>query len=243
MPRSFNGTTFIAFIDISGFKELMKNENEAGKALQKLYNTDYKIINRQDPIEIQGLFVSDCAVLFIEYPGGGNDINSLGGIYGLNALLNTIKEINKIMLDNNIMLTTSIAFGRLVYKDLRESERLSKNYIIGEGYLKAFFDNEKEKPKIQPGQCRIVDINIPQKIKNKIKEPSDSSFDNVFRLIRKRNRDNNHYYFYWMVDDPNNIISFEKKYIKANKLTRTKKYYEIMKLLRTEVLNSSRINF
>jgi hypothetical protein len=46
MPiRPFNGDTFVAFIDISGFKNLMK-KRLAQKALKKLYNYGYYFIRR-----------------------------------------------------------------------------------------------------------------------------------------------------------------------------------------------------
>ncbi|HEC93403.1 MAG TPA: hypothetical protein ENI51_10495 [Candidatus Atribacteria bacterium] len=47
MPISnFNGRTFVAFIDISGFKQLMKDEKRAWKALDSFYNYGYEVIRR-----------------------------------------------------------------------------------------------------------------------------------------------------------------------------------------------------
>ena len=59
----FDGQTFVAFLDISGFKHLMKDDKEAWKVLDTFYNAGYNaIINSQN--KVQGLFISDCGILF-----------------------------------------------------------------------------------------------------------------------------------------------------------------------------------
>jgi len=47
MPISnFSGNTYVAFSDLNGFKEMMRNHQNAAKALDKLYNTVYKLKNK-----------------------------------------------------------------------------------------------------------------------------------------------------------------------------------------------------
>ena len=57
MPvQNFHGDTFVAFLDISGFKELMKNDLNALNALNIFYQAGYNVL-RDEPM-IQGFFVS-----------------------------------------------------------------------------------------------------------------------------------------------------------------------------------------
>ena len=49
MPiNNFDGETYVAYIDISGFKELMQDEERALRALDRLYQTGYDIIRDQN---------------------------------------------------------------------------------------------------------------------------------------------------------------------------------------------------
>jgi len=44
MPiNNFSGTTYVAFSDLNGFKEMMRNHEKAAKALDKLYKTVYAL--------------------------------------------------------------------------------------------------------------------------------------------------------------------------------------------------------
>jgi len=96
---------------------------------------------------------------------------------------------------------------------------LRKNPIYGNAYVFAFLDNENGKPKIQPGQCRIVKENLPVDITRTIEQCQDNE---IFRMIRKREGDNKHYYYYWMVNNSYEIESeierFEQNYKDAYNL-------------------------
>lgn len=100
MPiERFNNETFVAFTDISGFKELMKNEENAVRALNHLNKTGYSVL--QDTPTINGIIISDSGILF----------SRNNGSEGLLQLLSAIQLINRKMLRFNLMLTTSIAYG------------------------------------------------------------------------------------------------------------------------------------
>ena len=58
----FNGDTFVAFTDISGFKELMKNDRNALESIRHFYQSGYNVL--QTIGNIEGFFVSDCGILF-----------------------------------------------------------------------------------------------------------------------------------------------------------------------------------
>ncbi len=190
MPiEDYNGNTFVAFTDISGFKELMKNDSLALEAISHFYQTGFNVLRESENVE--GFFVSDCGILFAR--NGSNESK-------LQDLLRIIKKINERMLSENYMLTTSIAYGRFDYQGKIEFQGIEKNAIYGGAYVKAFMDNETGKPIIQPGQCRIVKDNLPQLERTH------------FPLVLDRVRDKGHFYYYWNLRDPENAQTFENKY-------------------------------
>jgi hypothetical protein len=204
MPiADYNENTFVAFTDISGFKELMKTDKEALKALKLFYQSGYNVL-AESP-NIQGLFVSDAGVLFAR----DGDIETR-----LSDLLSVVKKINRIMLEGEYMLTTSITYGYFNYQGKIEFEGIEKNPIYGGAYVHAFLDNETGSPKIQPGQCRICKQNLP-----------DLNLDQ-FEFVKDNGK--KHYQFYWNVNSQNEIAEFERKY----KDTYSLKYAGMLKALK-----------
>ncbi|AKB81141.1 hypothetical protein MSBR3_0563 [Methanosarcina barkeri 3] len=189
---NFYGQTFVAFIDISGFKQLMK-EGRAEGALDIFYTAGYNNTNR----EIGGIFVSDCGILF-----WGNDLSSSSipeKRHALESLLSSIRNINHEMCHQDFILTTSIAYGYFSFQERIETAYIRKNPIYGDAYLNSFLDNENGTPKIQPGQCRIVTRDIPSEVLD-------------FDFLKRRSSSDNHYYYYWMVNKENDIRRFEEDY-------------------------------
>ncbi|MEX2704077.1 MAG: hypothetical protein Q6352_002265 [Candidatus Freyrarchaeum guaymaensis] len=214
MPiNDFEGDTFVAFLDISGFKDLMKKKI-AWKALDRLYQYGYEII-RENSGQVEGLFVSDSGILFVR--------NRQDKVRCLKALLKVVKELNKRMIKDGFMLTTSIAYGHFKYQKRIEFKGMEKNPIYGNAYVSAFLDNENGTPKIQPGQCRIVKKNLPDDVIHSIKNGSDK----LLRMIKEKG---NHFYFYWMREDPSEINDFEKQYSAAYDL----KYVSMLRALKGE---------
>lgn len=185
---NFNGETFVAFIDISGFKELMKNNQKAIETLDHFYQAGYDAL--RPPNNVDGLFVSDCGILFVRE-------TNLPIEEQLEKLLSVVKSINEAVLQYDIMLTTSIAYGHFSYREKIEFQGIEKNQLHGFAYVKAFLDNEIGKPKIQPGQCRILEDDLPETLR----------IDNSH--IRQKGR---HYYYYWNVQDSNRIDEFLSDY-------------------------------
>lgn len=59
MPiADINENTFVAFTDISGFKELMKNDQNALEAIKYFYQSGYNILRNRNQ-NVDGFFVSD----------------------------------------------------------------------------------------------------------------------------------------------------------------------------------------
>lgn len=188
MPiETFNDETFVAFIDISGFKSMMKDKNRAIQALDHFYKSGYfSLSNHRD---INGIFVSDCGILFARNRNNNE---------ALQSLLQVIKEINSKLIEHKIMLTNSIAWGHFMYNQRIEFMGIEKNLIIGNGYLSAFFDNELGKPKIQPGECRIIKQGLAE-----LPVIEQHNFIESTTL---------YYKYYWNIESPEDIPKFKRAY-------------------------------
>jgi hypothetical protein len=214
MPlREFHGETFVSFVDISGFKALMKDAEKAYKALDKFYKIGYSSLgsdsnqNRHDKIE--GLLISDCGILFSRF-NGENHVNMhfQHHLSALSNLLNIIKRISEEMIESDLMITASIAYGKFDYHQRIDFSGLEKNFLLGNAYLDAYLDNEVGKPKLEPGQCRIL-INTQL---NGFWEHIQNSNQDLFKKIRKKENNSKHLYFYWMVSDAHQIGDFDSAY-------------------------------
>ena len=199
---NFDGVTFVAFLDISGFKSMMQKK-KAWDSLDKLYSFGYHAIddqNPQDKMKMNGIFISDCGILFVD-----NSHCSEGLCEQLAFLLEKIKNINKQMLEHNYMLTTSISFGKFKYQDRIQIQGMIKNAVYGSAYVSAVIDSENGTPKIQPGECRFVeDEEFPF-----FRKLEESQIIGPLSLIRKKPNERNHLYYYWHRENPNQIEKFE----------------------------------
>nr|WP_319372520.1 hypothetical protein [uncultured Methanobacterium sp.] len=209
-----DGPTFVAFMDISGFKNYMKE----GRGLEKLetfFNGSFEILKGYKN-EINSIFISDCGILFVREPQDE--------LMRLKILLKAIKEINKRMLDEDIILTTSISYGAFRYVKRIEFEGMIKNKVYGNAYVRAVIDNTEGTPKIKPGQCRILKEKLPIDLQI-------NRDDEVFDLIKTRKYDTNNHYFYWNLIDSNEIDDFEEKYKNAHKFRKKIGYHLISDVL------------
>lgn len=216
MPiRQFEGTTFVAFLDISGFKELMKDGDRAWNALDVLYQQGYNSIQASQG-KVEGLFVSDSGILFTR---NGDPLPTM-----LNSLLRVVQSLNQRMLESNYMLTTSIAYGSFKFQERIEFPGIGKNPIYGNAYVQAFSDNASGLPRIEPGLCRIVRENLPTEIISNI----DTSANHLLHLLAERRSDKRHLYFYWNLSRRSEIEAFEREYTNAYSL----KYSGMLKALK-----------
>jgi hypothetical protein len=89
---NFDGETFVAFTDISGFKAMMGEPARAVRALDSFCTAGYEALRRQaGGPRVEGLFISDCGVLFVR--GDGHDTHA-----GLRSLLAVVEAINRVVL-------------------------------------------------------------------------------------------------------------------------------------------------
>jgi hypothetical protein len=213
---------FVAFIDISGFKELMKHENDdALNVLRRFYqigyrNLDPKIGKYDD--EIRGIFVSDSGIIWTKNIVTKNEIRKK-----FNLFLKAVQDINQNVLDdfdmkkNQIRLKTSIAFGDFNFVETSNHELIEKNLIYGEAYLSAYKDNSS---KLDPGLCRIV---IDKKFPIEIKKIIDNNefYCDLISFIKKFGVK---YYFFWNCKNVKDIDIFWKRFQNAKKLVYQKQY-------------------
>jgi hypothetical protein len=210
MPISdYSGQTCVAFLDISGFRQMMKRGIKAEVALNKLYNTIYRVsgslrtLNNSirkdpDPIKISSLVVSDCAVVFVD-----NQRKPEDKARDLEFILRFILQINRDLISDapgpRIMTTCSIDYGYFKYQERIEFEGLDKEFFYGQPYVNAFLDNEGLKNK--PGHCRILKKNL------EVQENLRTHFP--CSLLEESG---DYYYFYWMLDNPEEIANFKLEY-------------------------------
>ncbi len=184
MLNKFSGQTFVAFIDICGFKAMM-SENKAFDALDKFYQIGYNEL--QACGDINGIFISDCGILYVTKDTSKEE--------KLKILLRIVKSINLKMLEADYMLTTNIAYGDFSYHERKGFNGISKNLMMGYAYVKAFLDSQA-KPKIDVGECRILKEDI-----------QEDFFENPHLCPRGK-----YFYYYWNVEDPEKIDLFKKDY-------------------------------
>jgi len=210
MIKQFNKNTYLAFIDICGFKNFMKNKSTAQEVLNDFYQNCYDLMRQK--ITLNSIVISDCAIVFHRID---NDTEK----NGLKTILEFVKQLNIIMLKSkyNVLLTSSISFGNFNYNKKINLKGMEKNAIYGDAYLDAYFDNENGKPKLVPGECRIVkNEKYLNKINNDLQKIKNSS-NFVFETSKK------HIYYYWFLNDSQQIseLKIEKsnaKYIGLKKI-------------------------
>jgi hypothetical protein len=200
--QPFNGDTAVAFVDVSGFKRMMRNRDRAMATLAQFYQEGYQTLRehrRENGMSVEGLFVTDCGILFVRR-------QEQNAIQIVEALLLAVEALNRRLFAHEIKTTTSIAFGFFRYNPLNEYEGLEKNYIFGDAYVDAFQDNEST-PKPDPGVCRILRKNFQDLNPNTI----------VGHPIWSRCRVNEkHISFFWMCETAAGIEDVERRYQEAN---------------------------
>jgi hypothetical protein len=228
--RDYNGRTFVAFLDILGFRNMVKNNiSLAAQTLDKFYEIMYdECLNltrrsatthssgMRDSIvlpEVNMIVASDCAVIFARNTESGENISN-----DLECISAFIRTVNSRLIRSDsspsILTTCSIAYGQFIYEDRRESNYLRKNCFLGTPYMEAFSDNEKMKT--EPGLCRLLRDNMPAN--NRISIPF---------FIEK----DGYYYFYWMLRDIGSLGGFLKDYEKARQAIGRTRYKQLKEVL------------
>ena len=198
---TFDGNTFVAFLDISGFKQMMGDRYRVSVVLEKFYGSLFNEVGHfnkpNKKIKINVIAISDSAIIFLS-KGKRSNISKKTG---LSMMLSFISELNKKFVNPNFaypfLTVCSIAYGDFFYWNRRERNRMTKNCLRGEAYLKAYLDTEDERNKLKPGQCRIV---------------KDGLIVNLLKLNYILRDENEHIYFRWAIPNDRFIEQFDRKY-------------------------------
>lgn len=224
MPvHPYAGDTFVAFMDISGFSNMMSDGDRAWHVLNRFYSAGFGVLRQQtqlDRAHVEGFFISDSGILFVR----ATDTEAKTG--SLTQLLGAVREMNVEMAKVDAMLTSSIAWGYFSYDERLQFAGIEKQALYGNAYVAAVLDNMKEAPAIQPGQCRIVRRHLPNDVVDAIERHTAG-----LELVCKRGDDRDRFYHYWMLNSANDVAAFERNYARAADA----RYREHLRLLRRSV--------
>lgn len=223
----YEGETYLAFLDISGFKKLMK-EKKAQQALDSLHSHAFNIIDEYG--DIIGILASDSCVLFVNKKLELHEDTE----YYLSLLLDKVKQMNRNLIKDGFMVTTSIAYGQFRYEKRIEFNRIEKNHFFGNAYVDAFLDNEHGNKKIKPGECRLLINTFPENIKTLLNNQENLEMPLSGNSLGLLNKVGTYHYFYWMLKDSSDITNFKNKYTRAYE----SRYKLLKKLLKNETETS-----
>jgi hypothetical protein len=230
MVGNYDGQTFVAFLDVLGFGELVENNVPlAAQTLDKFYSTIYDAcsyrtsrriaidkIPRPNTLvkpESNAIVASDCAVVFSNNRESGKNMNN-----DLECMLEFVRTVNCNLIKAepfpSILTTCSVAFGLFFYEERKESSYLKKNCFLGTPYMNAFSDSEKMKR--EPGLCRLLGNGLPDNF-----TPNDSL------LVEERGN----YYFYWMLQNRSLLESFQGEYTAAIAGEKPLKYERVKEVI------------
>ncbi|MGZ5481194.1 MAG: hypothetical protein ACXWID_04360 [Pyrinomonadaceae bacterium] len=181
----FEGHTFVAFVDICGFKAMMSEGQRGPLALDALYSAGFDVLreHRNNANAVDGFFVSDCGVLFVRNENADN-------LSRLWSLCFIVKEIHRRTFKEAVQLTSSIAWGRFSYHERIEFPGIDKSPIYGNAYIAAFTDNEGS-PKLYPNECRIIRRGLPVEVIDVLHRRREPLWNQVRETP-------DHFYYEWM---------------------------------------------
>jgi hypothetical protein len=185
------GDTFVAFMDIMGFKAMMQDGDRAPRALDAFYSAGFNVLRylREHPADgplVDGFFVSDCGVLFVR---GENELPHIR----LESLCRVIRKIHQQSFNLAVQLKTSIAWGEFSYSERIEFPGIGKSAFSGNAYVDAFTDNEHGEPKLYHSDCRLVRKGLPPDVVSQCTQ----KIGPVFSRMRKAKT---YFYYEWMTD-------------------------------------------
>ena len=209
---AYYGKTFVGYLDICGFKQMMSDKEKLKNVMNKFYSTLFSAVNEVNSqsiiTKLNVVAVSDCDILFLS-KGKRKDVDQE---IGLSKLLKFIRYANRQFIDNDspFMTTCSIAYGEFNYQDRKDWRHVRKNCMTGSAYVESYLDSRLEKPKIKPGQCRIIKSTLSVNFIHRLKEKKVKNDD--YKMLKSAG---NHYNYYWMCENPESIRFFKSRYDKA----------------------------
>lgn len=133
----FEGTTFVAYSDLSGFRRMLEeNSEQAYQALNHFYNTAYRRLDRNEYAGIAGIAVSDCIVSWSSNLDQTNIERAV-------MLFSFLKELHKGMIRRSYLVTSTVAWGQYRYQRRIELPRFRKGMLYGSAYINAYLANDQ----------------------------------------------------------------------------------------------------
>lgn len=204
--ENFEGTTWIAYMDISGFKKFM-HENNGLHVLNKFMDDAYQELGATQNFD--GIFFSDSGVVFYRQQIPKNNDEVIFRV--LNELLSLIRRLNTRYMtpsskweDVSFLTKCCVAFGEFKFQNKEEHIHILKGPIYGRAYVKAFLSIEKNKPhKMEIGEVRIMYYNLKKEFSSKFKKNTEyDEFKHLYQFS------NDHMYYSWTYrDNPNNLLN------------------------------------
>jgi hypothetical protein len=126
---------FVAYLDILGFKELVRSEKKLDKDKIEIYfalirEGTKKILKRNPEHPISSKIISDSVILSIQCDEKADKLNNFVD------LCFAVREIQRDLAINDIWLRGAIAFGDAYIDSIN-------NNIVGKAYIKSYFLGEK----------------------------------------------------------------------------------------------------
>lgn len=180
--RDFLGPAYVAFADLCGLKEFMRNQQKAYDALNRLYNQAYNLGEQHGAVS--AIAISDCVIAWV-----AEDNN------GLDTLLTYLKSLHVHMLEGGYLMRSTIARGRFQYEQRINLQNLNKGMMYGDAYLAAYLANDKE----QVGSIIVLEHDAM------IAPVSFAPLHARFVQRKRPQQDRGHWEFFWSVREPDEI--------------------------------------
>ena len=179
---------YVAFLDILGFKNKLKNQTQAIHYISDFSSTIYLSFYKHEQ-DIDGYIVSDSVILSTNNAEPSS----------LHHLINLIDEICKNEFSQNGILSRGgISKGEFDRMPAEELQNLRKSLMVGEAYVNAYLLEDSVKN---------IGINVSSKVYQDLLNINETK-----NIINEQIGKNTHYIFrYLTLDfllDPNNISRF-----------------------------------
>jgi hypothetical protein len=207
--QSFQGNTFVAFLDVCGFTELMGSAGQAERALDCFFRSVFEEVQRSHERfqRIDCIAVSDCAIAFARRNETmqNQDTHLDNHLRNedsekLESMLFFAKNVSRKLIQNRILLKGSIWYGEFKFENRIEIPGIDKAMFVGNAYLNAYRDVEQGHPKIEVGEIRL-------RPRGKIDEIiGENTANGEIDLLQLKKDD---YYFYWMLNSVQPLNAFE----------------------------------
>jgi len=180
----FHYDTYVAFMDIAGFKK--RNAKEMRSSLKTFYQV---VFDQTESIKkdywnqtcsINTIALSDSALFFVRH-GGDEDDDDMADI-----LFKLLRRINIGLIKHGIITFTGVSYGDFHYYSPREREDLRKAMLFGDAFINAYTIAEKDN-KI-PGL-----ITVHHSVAKRIDQDLQGYFSTLIKKYRRKKR------FFWML--------------------------------------------